>query len=247
MMRVFLPMSGNVGDTLNVLPVLSGIFNSTGHTIGVVVRDKMKAFTGFRELMLMQDCISSLRYESDVKVDHSYNIMSLVDDFTMHPNRPWETVRFEEYFKRKYDIDFNVDDNFVLNTPEITADPDRYLVGDRMYAPEMDTRRSFNVLQASGKFALDKCRFIDYNMPMHYNAALIKSSSKPIFTTFTGISVIADLLKKEQVVLWGDDLKNWDNKPIEHSFNKHFYRDRSSKLLYLGDFDIQQYEVKNEI
>lgn len=247
MIRIFMPMSGNVGDTMNALPVLSGIFKSTGHAIALVVRDKMKIFNGFRELMLMQDCICSLRYESDTQIDDTFNHLSLVDDFTKHTNRPWETVRLEEYFRRRYNIDFEVDDQFVLNTPHISLDPERFLVGDRMQHSSMDQRRKFNTLGSSGKFDLDRCRFLDYNLPMHHNAALIKATSKPVFTTFTGISVIADLLNKEQVVLWGDDLRDWDNKPIEYSFNKHFYRDRKSKLMYLGDFDINYYEVNDEI
>lgn len=238
MIRVFMPMSGNVGDTLNVLPVLSGIYKSTGHAISLVVRDKMKIFNGFRELLLMQDCICSVRFESDVKVNDSYNYLSLVDDFTQHPIRPWETVRLEEYFKRRYNIEFEVDDDFLLNTPEVPLDPERFLVGDRMFHSEMDQRRKFNTLADSGKFNLEHCRFIDYNLPMTYNAALIKATTKPIFTTFTGVSIIADLLKKEQLILWSDDLFNWDNKPIEYSFNKHFYRDRKSKLMYLGDFNL---------
>lgn len=246
MIRIFMPMSGNVGDTLNVLPVLSGIHKSTGHAISLVVRDKMKIFNGLKELLMMQNCICSVKFESDVKVDNTYNIISLVDDFTQHPTRPWETVRLEESFRRQYNIDFEVDDNFILTTPEIVADPDRFLVGDRMMHRDMDQRRKFNVLEQSGKFPVEKTRFIDYNMSMAYNAALIKASSRPILTTFTGISVIADLLNKEQIVFWGDDLKNWDNKPIEYSFNKHFYRDRKSKLMYLGDFNIMEFENETE-
>jgi hypothetical protein len=239
-------MSGNVGDTLNVMPVLSGIFKSTGHAISLVVRDKMKIFNGFRELLLMQECVCSVKYESDVTIDSTYNILSLVESFDKHTIRPWETVRLEEDFRRRYNIDFMVDDSFELNTPVIEP-INKFIVGDRMSHPEMDQRRQFNVLQNSGKFPLDRCMFLDYNQSMVDNAALIKASSKPIFSTFTGISVIADLLKKETVVLWGDDLKNWDNKPIEYSFNKHFYRNRNCRLAYLGDFDISHYEENYEV
>lgn len=247
MIRIFMPMSGNVGDTLNVLPVLSGIYKSTGHKISLVVKDKMKIFKGVKELFKLQECISSLKFESEVSIDDTYNIISLVDEFTQHPIRPWETVRLEEYFRKHYNINFEVDDAFILNVPEVEEIKGKFLVGDRMQHLDMDQRRKFNVLEASGKFPLDKFSFIDYNNSMEYNAALVKASTLPIITTFTGISVIADLLNKEQIVLWGDDIKNWDNKPIEYSFNKHFYRDRGSKLMYLGDFNISHYEEQNEI
>jgi hypothetical protein len=70
------------------------------------------------------------------------------------------------------------------------------------------------------------------------NAYIIKNSKHPFVSTFTGISGVADLLNKQQVVLWGDDIRNWDNKPISYSFEKHFYGNRNSKLMYLGDFEL---------
>lgn len=246
MINVFLPMSGNVGDTLNVMPVLSGIFKSTGHKIVLAVSNKMRMFNGFVEFMEMQPCIAKLQFASDTYMNEYYFWLTLPDTFSRHPNRPWETVRYEENFRSRYNIDFEVDDNFELVVPDIDVDIDKFIVGDRMYHNQMDQRRSFNVLQSSGKLPLDLCHFLDYNQPMAYNAALIKTSTKPFISTFTGISVISDLLKKETIVLWGDDLTNWDNKPIEHSFNQHFYRDRSSRLMYLGDFSMEQL-TRNEI
>lgn len=237
-----MPMSGNVGDTLAVLPVLSGITKATGHKISLVVRDKMQMFKGFKQLMQLQPCIAALKFESEVKLDDTYQTMSLVDNFTQHPIRPWETVRLEEDFKKRYNIDFEVDDDFELNILEVVPGVRKFIVGDRMSSPEMDQRRQFKVLEKSGKFPIEKCHYLDYNQSMLINAAYIKQTTKPIFTTFTGISTIADLLKKETVVLWGDDIRNWDNKPIEYSFNKHFYRDRNCKLMYIGDFDFSHYE-----
>lgn len=225
------------------MPVLSGIYKSTGHAISLVIRDKMKIFNGFRELLLMQDCISAVKYESDVKLDDTYNTMSLVNTFDLDPNRPWETVRLDTDFRRRYNIDYTVDDNFELQVPDVDINPEKFYVGDRQFHNEMDQRRQFNVLQSSGKFPLDKCEFLDYNTPMHINAGILKKTNKPIFSTFTGISIIADLLNKEQIVFWGDDLKNWDGKPIDYSFNKHFYRNRKTKLMYLGDFDLSHYEA----
>lgn len=248
MIRIFMPMSGNLGDTLNVMPVLSGIFKSTGHKISLTVKDKMKSFNGFREFMQYQDCIAALKFESEVKFDDTFQTMSLVDEFTLHENRPYETVRLEEDFKRRYNIKFEVDDSFILKVPELTTKiEDKFIVADRTMIGSGDTRRAFDFLKTSEKFPLDKCLFLDYNKPILHNASIINETNKPIFTTFTGTSNIADLLKKECVVLWDDTLKNWDNKPIEYSFNKHFYRDRKCTLKYLGDFNLQDYEVRNEI
>jgi hypothetical protein len=238
-------MSGNVGDTLSVMPVLSGIYKSTGHKISLVVRDKMKMFLGIKEFMEMQDCIAAFKFQSDVKLDDTYNPLGLVDNFTQHPTRPWETVRLEEFIRKNYDFKFEVDDDFVFKVPPITdyqIDDRYFIVGDRMNHPEMDKRRSLETLKGSNKFRVDRSYFLDYNVPMAVNAAYLKRTDKPIFSTFTGLSTVADLLNKETIVLWGDDLANWDNKPIEYSFNKHFYRDRKCKLQYIGDFNLQDYE-----
>jgi len=245
MIRFFMPMSGNLGDTLNVMPMLAGIKKYTGHKIALVVRDKMKAFNGFREFMEMQDPIQELKFESEVNLDSTYNTLSLVDDFPTHEIRPYETIRFQEFLKRNYSMNIDPDDDFMLNAPEPEEDTgDKFIVGDRsMSSMGGDERRVFDVLRSSGKFPVEKCHFLDYNKPVAYNAALIKATKKPIFTTFTGASNIADLLGKRTVVLWGDDLRNWDNKPIEYSFNKHFYRNRNCKLAYLGDFSLKNYEV----
>ena len=237
-----MPMSGNVGDTLNVMPVLSGLYKSTGNKISLVVRDRMMMFNGFADFIHMQECIASVRFESEVTLDDTFCIMSLVDKFTEHSNRPWETVRFEEYFRQHYNIYFEVDDAFELTVDDsVETIPDKFLIGDRMVHSDMDQRRESGVLEYSNKFPVEICEFLDYNIPMAVNAAYIKHTTKPIFTTFTGISIIADLLKKESIVLWGEDMRNFDNKPIEYSFNKHFYRDRKCKLMSLNDFDIASF------
>lgn len=238
MIRIYMVMSGNLGDTLNVMPMLSGIYKSTGHKISLTVRDKMKMFNGFKEFMEMQDCIAALKFESEVVMDDTYQHLSLVDDFPVHPLRPWETVRLDTYFRSNYDIEYEVDDDFVFNVPEIECPTDKFIVGDRMVHKDMDQRRTMGVLRDSGKFPLDKCYFLDYNTPLATNVGYIKASSEPFITTFTGISVISDLIKKETIVLYDEQLTNWDNKHISYSYNKHFYRDRMCELMYIDDFNI---------
>jgi hypothetical protein len=231
-------MSGNLGDTLNVMPLLSGIYKTTGHKVSLTVRDKMKMFNGFKEFMEMQDCIAALKFESEVVMDDTYQQLSLVDDFPVHPIRPWETVRLETHFKSHYNMEFEVDDDFVFNVPEVECPTDKFIVGDRMIHKDMDQRRAMGVLNESGKFPLDKCYFLDYNVPLATNAGYIKASPEPLITTFTGISVISDLIKKETIVLFDDQIANWDNKHISYSYNKHFYRDRMCDLIHINDFTI---------
>ena len=238
MIRIYMTMSGNLGDTLNVMPLLSGIYKSTGHKISLTVRDKMKMFNGFREFMEMQDCIAALKFESEVVIDDSYQHLSLVDDFPIHPIRPWETIRLETYFRLNYDLEYETDDDFVFNVPDIECPTEKFLVGDRMVHKDMDQRRPMGVLKDSGKFPLDKCYFLDYNLPLATNVGYIKASPEPFISTFTGISVVSDLIKKETIVLYDDLLAKWDDKHISYSYNKHFYRDRFCELMHINNFSI---------
>jgi hypothetical protein len=241
MIKVFMPMSGNLGDTLSAMPVISGIYKSIGQKIHLVVRDRMKIFNGLKEFLEMQDCIYKLNFESEVNIDNTFNIMSLVEEFEKHQVRPWETVRLDEYFKSRYNFNYDVDDDFTFQIDENITASDKFLVGDRMFHADMDQRRNFNVLESSGKFATDKCLFLDYNLPMKIVASFIKNNNKPLLTTFTGISTIADLLKKEMFVFWGEDIRNFAGQTIEYSYNKHFYRNRKSKLIHIDDFNLINY------
>ena len=83
---------------------------------------------------------------------------------------------------------------------------------------------------------------IDYHLTNFQNelaAGSTRSGIAPVYADklYRHGLRIADLLNKDQLVLWGEDIRNWDNKPIEYSFQKHYYGNRNSKLLYLGDFE----------
>lgn len=235
--KIYMPLSGNLGDTVNVLPILSGIYKETGYKITLLVTERMKMFLGFREFLLFQDFIADVLYASDIAPDKSFYKLSLVDDFQKHPVRPWETQRLYEYFLKKYKLNFSIDDNLIINVPDVEWKDDFFVIGDRQVNSQLDQRRKFDVLRNSGKFSDSSCFYLDYKQPILTNLAIIKASSKPFISTFTGISILADLMGKETQVFYSDDLVNWDNKPVEYSFNKHFYRDRKSKLFALNDAD----------
>lgn len=238
MTNIFLPQSGNLGDTCNILPVLSGLYKHTGQKIHLKVRDKMKNFKGFKALMEAQDCIASLKFESS-KSDKIYHAAYLANDYTKSLNRPWETCRYEEFFRRNLNINLKVDDEFELFVPIIEdsyTSHKTYIVGDRSYSKDADTRRSFDVLKNSGKFSEDKCTYLDYSNDLITNLNIIRSNPNPLISTFTGISILADLMKKEAMILYPEELSFWDNKPIQYSFNQHFYRDRNCELISLEQF-----------
>jgi hypothetical protein len=82
----------------------------------------------------------------------------------------------------------------------------------------------------------ENAHYLDYNKDLNYNLNLIKKNKYPLITTFTGIGILADLMKKDLFVLWGDDVRNWNGKPVQHSFDNHYYKNRGAKLVYVKDF-----------
>ena len=233
-MKLHLNSTANLGDFLNALPVLSGIYKSTGEKVYLIIRKEMRKFKGIKELLMYQDIFEDVVFEDDVYTSGVKVLSSWTREDKNNNNRPIETCRYENWLKDNYGMEFDVDDDFILQVPELNMQfDDEYYCGDRWSGPDIDTRRKSNTLSDIGNV-----RYLDYNDDIIENAYIIKNCKPPFISTFTGISGIADLLNKDQVVLWSDELKNWDDKPIEYSFEKHYYGNRKSTLMYIGDFAV---------
>lgn len=234
-MKVAIRHTINLGDFLNAFPVLSGLSKYTNEKIDLVVRGEMKRFNGFKEFIEYQDCINSVTFDDEYIIINFEGIQlsSITRENKEDNNRPTETCRYENWVNDNYRMLFEVDDNFTLQMPDLNIPiKDGHYVADRWSGPMIDGRR------ASGSLShLANVNFLEYNNTLTENAYIIKNCTKPFISAFTGTAVLADLLNVEQIVLWTDDLRMWDNKPIEQSFQKHFYGNRKSKLMYLGDFE----------
>ncbi len=237
-MNLFLVQSGNLGDTCNILPVLSGIYNKYGEKISLVVREKMKNFKGFKKLIESQPFIDSLKFEGE-DITGEYIPVFLENEYDTKFNIPYETIRYYEYFRRKMGLSFfDVDESFNLIVPEkkVNVDSNLYIIGDRKYSKHADTRRAFDVLKSSNHFPESKCYFLEYNNDLIHNLNIIRNSKNPFITTFTGIAVLADLMYKETMVCYSTDIQNWDGFPINKSFKQHFFQNRNCELVSLEDF-----------
>ena len=237
-MKIYLNGTANLGDFLNGLPVLSGISKLYGK-FDLIIKHEMRKFSGIKEFLMYQDLFTSVEFDDDIFM---YGDIIQLSSWPSREdkedeNRPIESCRYENWLKDHYKLNFEVDDNFILKVEELNlpVDQTKPYCGDRWNGPNIDGRRSSWTLTH-----LDNVNFLDYNNDLMTNAYYIKNSKLPFVSTFTGISGIADLLNKQQVVLWGDDIRNWDNKPIQYSFEKHYYGNRNSKLMYLGDFEIER-------
>lgn len=234
-MKIYLNCTANLGDFMNAMPVLSGVAKSYGK-FDFIIKGEMKKFNGIKEFLMYQDLFTSVEFDSDVFL---YGQIIILSSWTREDrgsnHRPTETCRYENWLKDNYKLQFEVDDDFKLKVEDLGFDVgDHIYGGDRWAGPNIDGRRKSWTLAH-----LPNIKFLDYNDTLMKNAYIIKHCKEPFISTFTGISGIADLLGKKQLVLWGDDIRNWDNKPIQESFQKHYYGNRNSSLVYLGDFEEQ--------
>jgi hypothetical protein len=225
----------NLGDFLNAFPVLSGISKHTNEKIDLVVCGDMKRFNGFKEFIEYQDCINSVMFDDEYIIINyaGMQLSSITRENKNDNNRPTETCRYENWVIDNYHMEFQVDDDFTFQVPDLNIPiKEGHYVADRWSGPMIDGRRASGTLSH-----LANVNFLDYNNTLTENAYIIKNSTKPFISAFTGTAVLADLLNVDQLVIWTDELRMWDNKPIEQSFQKHFYGNRKSKLIYLGDFE----------
>lgn len=241
-MIIYLTSTANLGDFLNSLPVLSGIYKEWGQKeeIHFVMKPEMKKFKGIKEFLMYQGIFHKVSFYDETFIyGDVIELSSWTREDKNNPDRPIETCRYENYLRDLYNkVTFEVDDEFILKVDPFVQELVEFnkpYVGDRWSGEGIDKRRSSWVLSH-----LANVNFLDYNKTLMENAFYIWKSDKPFISTFTGTSVIADLMNKKQVVLWGEDIRNWDNKPIQYSFEKHFYKNRNSKLMYIGDFEVKK-------
>lgn len=227
--------TANLGDFCNCLPVLSGIYKKYGK-ISLIIQNDMRKFSGIKEFLLVQELFDIVAFVDEVEQVSSEVLPfnSWVPEIRLNDIRPIETCRYELLFKTRYNLEFDTDDNFILNVPYDTSVEytDLLIVGDRCATTTADKRRKCGLLEVSGKF--NGCLFLDYTKPILYNLNLIKKSNHTFVTTVTGISVLVDLMNIKQDIYYDDEMITWDSRnSINDTFDRHFYKNRKSTMKYL--------------
>jgi hypothetical protein len=244
MLRVISPRIHNLGDFAHCLPVLSGLHKRVEEKLSFVICDRLQRFRGLKELLLAQDIFEEVLFVSELKTGPQQCI--LLDDTGTdegYGDRPIAVQKTYTFIRDTFKIDFECDDDFILKFPDVLIynQWNKIIIGDRWSpkdAPDVDTRRYSNLIEASGCIPKDKAHYLDYTRDLIYNLNLIKYNSKPFVTTFTGIGILADLMKKDLFVLWDEDMRNWQGLPVEHDFDLHYYKNRNGKLKYIKDFKL---------
>ena len=240
-MKVKIDCTANLGDFCNALPVISGISKYVNQKIHLIIRPEMRKFNGIKEFLKYQPMIEEVDYSDDLL---TFGDIMTISSWTRmdqeNPNRPVETCRYENWVNDNYRMLLEVDDNFEIQVEPMLVDyvRDKTIIGDRWSAkqdPSIDTRRFTNVVESGANPDPSKVHYLDYSKPIMYNLNLIKYNPNPFITTFTGIGIIADLMYKETIVCWDEDMRTWDGHPVEFDFIRHYYGNRNSKLVYVKD------------
>ena len=242
MITVVSPRIHNLGDFAHCLPVLSGLYKYTGHKIWFVLCDRLQRFKGLKELLMYQGFFEKITFLHEGGFDFTNAVV--VDDTGSddgYEERPVIQQRYLNYFNQQCRTQIQPDDDFELIVPkfDINYHEKKLIVGDRWSpkdAPDVDTRRNFNVIQGSDVLKHNSVKYLEYTQDLVYNCSLIKYNPNPFITTITGIAILADLMKKDFYLLWDDDMKIWQGSSIENEFNLHYYKNRGAKLTYIKTF-----------
>lgn len=237
-MLIQINCTANLGDFGNALPVISGISKYINDPIDLIIRGEMRKFAGIKELLLYQPCIKSVEFDDEVFFNGAMNLSSWTRMDQEDENRPIETCRYENWVNDNYRMMFEVDDDFELLIRQDRPIEDfssKYIIGDRWNHTTIDTRRNTEVVRNGVQPDPEKVVYLDYTEDLMYNLSIIKNNPNPFITTFTGIGILADLMNKETIVCWDEDMRMWDGHPVEFDFKRHYYGNRKSKLVYVKD------------
>jgi hypothetical protein len=236
-MKINIDCTANLGDFANALPVISGISKYKNEKIHLIIRSEMRKFNGIKELLKYQPMIEDVDFSDDLLVfGDVMNLSSWTRMDQEDENRPVETCRYENWVNDNYRMLFEVDDKFELQVKDEPMEfTDLYIIGDRWNHPTIDTRRKTQVVKDGVNPDESKVHYLDYSKPIMENLNLIRYSYKPFITTFTGVGILADLMNKETIVCWDEDMRMWDGHPVEFDFKRHYYGDRKSKLVHVKD------------
>ena len=226
---------------MNAWPVLSGLAKQ--QPIDLIIRHEMIKFRDFKEFLFYQGIFESVEFDNQVSTAGAVILSSWTHMNRQNALRPVETCRYENWLKDNYRLDFQVDDTCTLQVPELDIDsyPDKFIVGDRwgkQQDPDVDSRRWSHVIRDGSKIDQSKLVYLDYTASIFENCALIKQNPNAFITTFTGIGIVADLMHKKTYVCWDEDMRVWDGRPVDFDWERHYYQDRQSKLIYVKDLTL---------
>lgn len=234
------PRIHNLGDFSHCLPMLSGFVKKYGQ-VSFAICPRLKRFKGIKEMLMYQGLFNNVWFYGEEPLLQPYMV---IDDTGSDEGNTGESLVSRRFynFTKQYNLDFEFDYDFTLQTPNIiSCFESAYVVGDRWSpsdAPDVDDRRKSNLIKSSGMVDDLETYYLDYEDGLLYNLSIIKQNPNPFITTFTGIGILADLMKKDTYILWDEDMRFWNGGTVEDDYRLHYWTNRNSKLVYIKDFKI---------
>ena len=208
-----------LGDFLNTMPFLSWYSKSKNEKIDLILPKKMAIFKGLDEFLLHQDFIGSVRFKTAKNAN--FNLRPTHGSVDRFPGMSWQTAN---------NLGFDdIDMDLVLKIPFKEAEKQ-----DKVYCCD---RWSNRIMERSGLFRGIEFVFMDTTKDISYNLNIIKNSKMPVYTTFTGISILLNLCNIPIKIIYFDDLagNSYYNKPTEYWYRSHFFINRGTEIIYYKD------------
>ena len=241
MITVVSPRIHNLGDFAHCLPMLSGLVKSYGR-VSFGICPRLRRFKGIEHMLMQQGLFTDVWFYGEHHFSQPYMV---IDDTGSDEGNTGESLVSRRFynFSKQYGLDFEFDYDFTLKLPWTNAPTTdlKFIVGDRWSpkdAPDVDDRRKSNLIKESGVVDNLDTLYLDYNDSLLYNLCLINDSPNPFITTFTGIGILADLMKKDTYILWDEDMRFWNGGTVEDDYRLHYWTNRNSKLVYIKDFKL---------
>ena len=241
-MKVSVIAGSHLGDFFNILPVISKIYKTWHEPIDFVMPRVFKEkFITLREFLEYQPMFNSVAFDDEKPYHglqiHGYRRIIDPPEYVGYPDATWRAV---VSIGIDHFIHIDPDNEFTLLSPEFEDEIDhsKPLIGERSnHSPEASFRDVFYI-KRSGKF--DSCNFLDYNDSISYNAWRIRRCTNIFISTFTGVSVMADLLRARHLVLADPSVYKQFPKftaACQGMLDRHYYRDRGSRIIDIEDFE----------
>ena len=229
-----------MGDFCNGFPAYDALAKEHGK-FDLILPRAMRMFSGIKDFVSYQGFTSSILFDDELTDFSNVIIMAQLPASFFKPTyekrdisivRPFMTCYVEQYLKANLRLDFKINDDYCIKIKDVpSANPEDFISAGDRWSKTLNHRRKHSMLGH-----IEGLKFLDFEKDIFYNLNIIKKSKYPFVSTFTGVSILADLIKKPNIVLWDEDMRNFMGWSPEFSFRKHYFTNRLSYIQYVNDF-----------
>lgn len=205
--------TATLGDFANTWPLISEISKQYG-PVDISLPKIYEKFLGLKEFLEYQNFINIVDFDDR---EGDIDVQAHADESLPIPKRCHYSAAMMQW---------TIDRELVLKVPDMDI-PEEYLV-----KPVVIDRTFNSILKTNGLFISDDYYWLDYSNSIPFNINICFKTTQPIYSTFTGLPIILDLLNIKQTLIWFDDV------PGQQAFDWHYFPERNTQFVYYKDFVI---------